>query len=82
MEIIEGLKRKFASANCKLIRICTITGNVDKLEKLLTDNKDIDVGKVQHVSVLFAFIICKCFIRCVNIIGSISLSSSSYSVPF
>ena len=75
MEIIEGLKRKFASANCKLIRICTITGNVDKLEKLLTDNKDIDVGKVQHVSVLFAF-------GCVNIIGSISLSSSSYSVPF
>lgn len=50
MEIIEGIKRKFASANCKLIRICTITGNVEKLEKLLTDNKEIEVGKVQYVS--------------------------------
>ena len=75
MEIIEGIKRKFASANCKLIRICTVTGNVDKLEKLLTDNKDIDVGKVQHVSILSVP-------GCVNFIRMRSLSSSRYSVQF
>lgn len=53
--LINGMKKKFASANSKLHRICGETGNVTKLEKLLTSNKDIDLSKIKFVSEITVF---------------------------
>lgn len=53
--LINGMKKKFASANSKLHRICAETGNVNKLEKLLTSNKDIDLSTIKFVSDTLVF---------------------------
>ena len=57
MGVIEGIKKKFASPTSKLIRICTVTGNVDKLEKLLEAHKGFEVGAVREVSHIFYFLL-------------------------
>lgn len=60
--LINGMKKKFASANSKLHRICAETGNVNKLEKLLTSNKDIDLSTIKFVSmVVLRLMLCLLF---------------------
>ena len=50
MRIINGMKKKFASPNCKLLRICAETGNVNKLERLLASYQGSDVLAIRFVS--------------------------------
>ena len=50
MGLIDGMRKKFARPNVKIIRICTVTGNVDKLEKLLGDHSHMDLSKIRVVS--------------------------------
>ena len=50
MRIINGMRKKFASPNSKLLRICSETGNVSKLERLLSKYRDFDVLGVRYVS--------------------------------
>lgn len=58
MRIINGMKKKFASPNCKLLRICAETGNVNKLERLLSSYQGTDVLAVKFVSYFLPSCLC------------------------
>ena len=76
MDVIEGIKKKFASPTSKLIRICTITGNSDKLEKLLDANKLLDIGKIRVVSHVVDVLASPCNMYCIFVICPPPLSPS------
>ena len=50
MGLLTGMKKKFASPHTKLLRICTETGNVSKLEKLVAAHRDFDIKTARFVS--------------------------------
>lgn len=50
MFLFEGIQRKFASQDVKLIRICEITGNVEKMEKIWMSNPAIRIEKINLVN--------------------------------
>jgi hypothetical protein len=49
MSLYEGMQRKFASHDAKLIRICKVTGNVEKMEKIWTNNPKTRIEKIKQV---------------------------------
>jgi hypothetical protein len=49
MPLFEGLKRRFASTQSKLTRICIVTGNVDKLQILIEKQPNINLEKIRKV---------------------------------
>jgi hypothetical protein len=49
MSLFEGMKRRFASHDAKLIRICKVTGNVEKMEKIWTSNPTTKIEKIKEV---------------------------------
>jgi hypothetical protein len=55
MAIFEGMQRKFASQDAKLIRICKVTGNVEKMEKIWMSNPAIRIEKINLVNQKFLY---------------------------
>ena len=49
MSLFDRLKKKFASQETKLIRICSVTGNVEKMEKIWISNPETKIEKINLV---------------------------------